>query len=104
MLTRIFHRIESTAPKARWKRELQHLANDTGLAITLCHYPSGASNSSPIDEAYVQTLGLDHRFARSVESASRIMRQHHVGAAPRREERAIAAGRRSHQLGAWTNR
>ena len=31
-----------------WKRELQHLANETGLAITVCHYPSGASKWNPI--------------------------------------------------------
>jgi len=32
-----------------WKRELQQLANDTGLAITVCHYPSGASKWNPIE-------------------------------------------------------
>ena len=26
-----------------WKRELQQLANDTGLSLTVCHDPSGAS-------------------------------------------------------------
>ncbi|MBU0498618.1 MAG: hypothetical protein KJ558_04980 [Gammaproteobacteria bacterium] len=26
-----------------WKRELQRLADDIGLAITACHYPTGAS-------------------------------------------------------------
>ncbi len=26
-----------------WKRELQQLANDTGLSLTVCHYPTGAS-------------------------------------------------------------
>ncbi|WP_242519202.1 ISAzo13 family transposase [Halochromatium roseum] len=32
-----------------WKRELQHLANDTGLSITVCHYPTGASKCNPIE-------------------------------------------------------
>ena len=32
-----------------WKRELQGLANDTGLAISVCHYPSGASKWNPIE-------------------------------------------------------
>lgn len=32
-----------------WKRELQRLANETGLAITVCHYPSGASKWNPAD-------------------------------------------------------
>lgn len=32
-----------------WKRELQQLANDTGLSLTVCHYPSGASKWNPIE-------------------------------------------------------
>ena len=32
-----------------WKRALQQLANDTDLAITVCHYPSGASKWNPIE-------------------------------------------------------
>jgi hypothetical protein len=32
-----------------WKCELQHLANEMGLAITVCHYPSGASKWNPIE-------------------------------------------------------
>lgn len=32
-----------------WKRELQHFANDTGLSITVCHYPTGASKWNPIE-------------------------------------------------------
>jgi len=32
-----------------WKYELQQLCNDTGLAITVCHYPSGASKWNPIE-------------------------------------------------------
>jgi len=32
-----------------WKFELQKLADDTGLAITVCHYPSGASKWNPIE-------------------------------------------------------
>ena len=30
-----------------WKRELQTLADETGLKITVCNYPRGASNWSP---------------------------------------------------------
>jgi len=33
----------------RWKYELQQLCNDTGLSITVCHYPSGASKWNPIE-------------------------------------------------------
>lgn len=32
-----------------WKRELQQLANETALAITVCHYPCGASKWNPIE-------------------------------------------------------
>lgn len=32
-----------------WKYELQQLCNDTGLTITVCHYPSGASKWNPIE-------------------------------------------------------
>lgn len=32
-----------------WKKELQQLADDTGLAITVCHYPTGASKWNPIE-------------------------------------------------------
>lgn len=32
-----------------WKRELQQLADNIGLAITVCHYPSGASKWNPIE-------------------------------------------------------
>ncbi len=31
-----------------WKYALQQLADDTGLAITVCHYPSGAAQWHPI--------------------------------------------------------
>lgn len=32
-----------------WKWELQQLANETGLSITVAHYPSGASKWNPIE-------------------------------------------------------
>jgi hypothetical protein len=32
-----------------WKRELQQLATDTGLAITVCHYPPGTSKWNKIE-------------------------------------------------------
>lgn len=32
-----------------WKRDLQRLANETGLTITVCHYPRGASKWNPAD-------------------------------------------------------
>lgn len=32
-----------------WQHELQHLSDDTGLSITVCHYPRGASQWNPIE-------------------------------------------------------
>jgi len=32
-----------------WKYALQQLANETGLVITVCHYPTGASKWNPIE-------------------------------------------------------
>lgn len=32
-----------------WKKELQQLANETGLTITVCHYPRGASKWNAAD-------------------------------------------------------
>jgi hypothetical protein len=32
-----------------WKHALQQLSDDTGLSITVCHYPSGASKWNPIE-------------------------------------------------------
>ena len=32
-----------------WKRELQRFANETGLSVTVCHYPPGASKWNKIE-------------------------------------------------------
>jgi len=32
-----------------WKYGLQQLANETGLTLTVCHYPTGASKWNPIE-------------------------------------------------------
>ena len=32
-----------------WKRELQRLADEIGLAITVCHYPPGTSKWNKIE-------------------------------------------------------
>ncbi len=40
----------SNGPRSRlWKRELQALANATGLRITVCHYPPGTSKWNKIE-------------------------------------------------------
>jgi len=39
-----------------WKRELQQFANDTGLSLTVCHYPSGASKWNPIEHRLLSQI------------------------------------------------
>lgn len=42
-----------------WKRELQAFADDTGLEITVCHYPSGASKWNPIEHRVFGPISLN---------------------------------------------
>jgi hypothetical protein len=37
-----------------WKAELQKLADETGLAITVCHFPPGTSKWNAIEHPTVQ--------------------------------------------------
>jgi hypothetical protein len=39
-----------------WKWELQQLADDIGLPITVCHYPSGASKWNPIEHRWFSQI------------------------------------------------
>lgn len=39
----------NAARSGAWKNELQHIADATGLAITVAHYPPGASKWDPIE-------------------------------------------------------
>jgi hypothetical protein len=32
-----------------WKREMQRLSNETGLSITVCHFPPGTSKWNKIE-------------------------------------------------------
>jgi len=49
----------SNGPRTRlWKWELQHLANRTGLSITVCHFPPGTSKWNKIEHrlfSYIST-------------------------------------------------
>jgi Rhodopirellula transposase DDE domain len=49
----------SNGPRVRlWKWELQRLANRTGLAITVCHFPPGTSKWNKIEHrlfSYIST-------------------------------------------------
>ena len=59
-----------------WKRELQRLANDTGLSITVCHYPSGASKWNPIEHRLFSQISRNWAGypLRSLETMLRLIR------------------------------
>jgi hypothetical protein len=44
-----------------WKRELQHLANETGLSITVCHFPPGTSKWNKIEHRLFSYISLNWR-------------------------------------------
>lgn len=44
-----------------WKTELQALANETGLAITVCHYPPGTSKWNKIEHRLFSFVTLNWR-------------------------------------------
>lgn len=44
-----------------WKRELQSLANETGLSITVCHFPPGTSKWNKIEHRLFSYISLNWR-------------------------------------------
>jgi hypothetical protein len=44
-----------------WKRELQRLANETGLSITVCHFPPGTSKWNKIEHRLFSYISLNWR-------------------------------------------
>lgn len=44
-----------------WKWELQHLADETGLAITVCHYPPGTSKWNKIEHRLFACISQNWR-------------------------------------------
>jgi transposase len=44
-----------------WKTELQHLADQTGLAITVCHYPPGTSKWNKIEHRLFSFISINWR-------------------------------------------
>lgn len=44
-----------------WKRELQELANQTGLKITVCHYPPGTSKWNKIEHRMFSYISINWR-------------------------------------------
>src|SRR5260370_23131656 len=44
-----------------WKRELQCLANETGLSITVCHFPPGTSKWTKIEHRLFSYISINWR-------------------------------------------
>lgn len=44
-----------------WKRELQKLANETGMDITVCHYPPGTSKWNKIEHKLFSFISINWR-------------------------------------------
>ena len=54
--------IGSNAARSRlWKREMQQLANETGLRITVCHFPPGTSKWNKIEHRLFSYISLNWR-------------------------------------------
>ena len=53
-----------------WKWELQRLANRTGLAITVCHYPPGTSKWNKIEHRLFSHIAMNWRGTPLVDLAT----------------------------------
>ncbi len=52
----------SNAARSRlWKREMQQLANETGLRITVCHFPPGTSKWNKIEHRLFSYISINWR-------------------------------------------
>ena len=52
----------SNAARSRlWKRELQHVSNETGLRLTVCHFPPGTSKWNKIEHHLFSYISLNWR-------------------------------------------
>ncbi len=52
----------SNAARSRlWKREMQRLANETGLSITVCHFPPGTSKWNTIEHRLFSYISINWR-------------------------------------------
>ncbi len=52
----------SNAARSRlWKREMQQLANETGLSITVCHFPPGTSKWNKIEHRRFAYISINWR-------------------------------------------
>jgi hypothetical protein len=61
----------SNGPRLRlWKWELQQLANRTGLAITVCHFPPGTSKWNKIEHRLFSHIAMNWRGTPLVDLAT----------------------------------
>src|SRR5947208_8515488 len=44
-----------------WKQQLQHLANETGLAISVCHLPRATSKWNKIEHRLFSSISINWR-------------------------------------------
>jgi Rhodopirellula transposase DDE domain len=52
----------SNAARSRlWKREMQRLADETGLSITVCHFPPGTSKWNKIEHRLFSSISINWR-------------------------------------------
>jgi hypothetical protein len=52
----------SNAPRVRlWRLELQHLANELGIPITVCHFPPGTSKWNKIEHRLFSFISMNWR-------------------------------------------
>jgi Rhodopirellula transposase DDE domain len=52
----------SNAARSRlWKREMQRLANETGLSLTVCHFPPGTSKWNKIEHRLFSYISINWR-------------------------------------------
>ena len=52
----------SNAARSRlWKREIQRLANETGLTISVCHFPPGTSKWNKIEHRLFSSISINWR-------------------------------------------
>jgi hypothetical protein len=63
----------SNGPRLRlWKWELQRLANRTGLAITVCHFPPGTSKWNKIEHRLFSHIAMNWRGTPLVDLATSV--------------------------------
>jgi hypothetical protein len=51
----------NSARSRLWKREMQRLANETGLTITVCHFPPGTSKWNKIEHRLFSYISINWR-------------------------------------------